>query len=161
MKRVMIILGIILLPLSAVAQPLQVRHLLRSCDTGREVTRIHLPPVLIRLVSWCVDDEETRHVLRNVSSLYLVTSEDSEFSQKSDFPTRVVNKLRNNNFEEMLIVNDKGERVVILMRENRRNVKEMVIAVDGDEDTVIYLKGRLDLNEIMESQDIHLAGINP
>ncbi len=160
MKRIIIILGIILLPLGAAAQPLQVRHLLRSCDTGKAVTRIHLSPLLIRMASWFVDDDETRQILRNVNSLYLVTSEDSEYSHNSNFPTRVINKLCNNNFEELLVANDKGEQVVILMRENRRNIKEMVIAVDGDEDTVVYLKGRLDLNEIMGSQDIHLTGMN-
>lgn len=160
MKRIIIILGIILLPLGAAAQPLQVRHLLRSCDTGKSVTRIHLPPVLIRMASWCIDEEETRHLLRNISSVYLVTSEDSEYSHNSDFPTRVVDKLRNNQFEDVLVTNDKGERVVILMRQNRRNIKEVVIAVDGDEDTVVYLRGRLDLNEIMDSQDIHLTGMN-
>ncbi|MFH0761332.1 MAG: DUF4252 domain-containing protein [Bacteroidota bacterium] len=160
MKRLIIILGIILLPLAVNAQPMSVRHLLRSCDPGREVIRIHLPSGLIRIASWFVDDEESRQVLRNITSLYLVASEDKDFSRESDFPSRVVQKLRNQSFEEMLLVNDQGERVTILMREKGQNRKEMVIAVDGDEDMVLYLKGRLNLQEILESEDINLGSID-
>ncbi|HBB91939.1 MAG TPA: hypothetical protein DC042_09525, partial [Bacteroidales bacterium] len=48
------------------------------------------------------------------------------------------------NFQTMMTVNDNGEKVSILMREKSRDRKEMIIAVDGDEDVVLYLKGKLD-----------------
>ena len=160
MKRSVLILCIILLPLTLSAQPASVRHLLRKCDPGKEVVRIHLPSGLIRMASWFVDDDETRLVLRNVKSLYLVTSEDKVFSRESDFPSRVVRKLRDLNFEDLLVINDQGERVTILMRETRRNCKEMVIAADGEEDVVLYLKGRLNLNEILNGRSLDLAGID-
>jgi hypothetical protein len=38
--------------------------------------------------------------------------------------------------------------------------KELLIAVDSDDDMVLYLKGKLDLQEIMESQDIKIGGVH-
>ena len=149
-----------ILPCVLGAQSLSIRHLLRSCDTGREVTRIHLPGILVRMASWFVDDEEGKIVLRNVRSLYVLVSEDKEFSAQSDFPTRVADRIREKNFEELMMVTDKDEKINILMRENPRNLKEMVITVDGDEDVVLYLKGKLDLQEILQSQGIELPGLS-
>jgi uncharacterized protein (UPF0218 family) len=160
MKRSFIMIALALLPLTLSAQTMSVRHLMRSCDTGRSVTRIFLPPVLIRFASCIVDDQETKNILKNVSSLYLVASEDRDFSRNSDFPSRVIARLKKQNYEEMLVANDGGEKIAILMKQKSHNRKEMVIAVDGDEDMVLYLKGKLDLSEMVSEHDLNLGGIN-
>jgi|GEM_PF-2507768 len=160
MKRSFIVIALALLPLMLSAQSMSMRHMMRSCDTGRSVTRIFLPPVLIKLASCLVDDQETRKILKNVNSLYLVASEDRVFSRNSDFPSRVISKLKKQNYEEMLVANDGGEKVSILMRQKSNDRKEMVIAVDGDEDMVLYLKGKLDLNEMMNDQNLNIGGIH-
>ena len=160
MKRLPILILLSLLPAALIAQPMSIRHLLRSCDTGKEVTRIHLPPVLIRMASWFVDEDETRDILRNVNSLYLVVAENNEYSRNSDFPSRVVTKLDGMNFQTMMTVNDNGEKVSILMREKSRDRKEMIIAVDGDEDVVLYLKGKLDFRELMNNETIKIGNVN-
>lgn len=160
MKRILTLLMIALLPVMMMAQPTSIRRMLRSCDTGKEVTRIHLPPLLMRMASWIVDDDEARHIIKNVNCLYLLASEDKEFSRQSDFPTTIVRKLKGKDFEEMLVVNDRGEKVTILLRETKRNRKELVIAVDGDEDVVLYLRGKLDLDEIMNGEHLSVAGVN-
>jgi hypothetical protein len=160
MKKISILTVALVIPVILSAQPASVRRILRSCDTGREVTRIHLPPVVFRLASWLVDDESDRRIVRNFRCLYVVTSEDREFSRKSDFPSRVVEKLRKGEFEEMLVAREKGEKVTILWRDRGPNRKEMIVAVDGDEDTVIYLRGRLDFEEIMKDESLDKIGLN-
>ena len=160
MKRLPILVLLSLLPAALVAQPMSIRHLLRDCDTGKEVRRVHLPPVLIRMASWFVDEDETRDILRNVNSLYLVTSENRDYSSNSDFPSRVVRKLDGMDFQTMMVVNDSGEKVSILMRERSRNRKEMIIAVDGDEDVVLYLKGKLDFREMMDHETLKIGNVN-
>jgi hypothetical protein len=112
------------------------------------------------MASWFVDEDETRDILRNVNSLYLVASENDEYSRNSDFPSRVVRKLDGMNFQTMLAVNDNGEKVSILMREKSRDRKEMIIAVDGDEDVVLYLKGKLDFRELMNHETIKIGNVN-
>lgn len=159
MKKLIIISLLAILPLTLTAQSLSIRHLLRSCDPGREVTRIHLPAILVRMASWFVDDEEGKMVLKNVRSLYLLVSEDKNFSAQSDFPSLVAGKMKEKNFEELMVVTDNGQKVNILMREGHRKLKEMVITVDSDEDVVLYLKGKLDLEEILRSQDLDLSEI--
>jgi hypothetical protein len=160
MKKLMTLIILSAIPVIMMAQSASIRHMLRKCDTGKEVTRIHLPPVLFRMASWFADDDDAKKVIRNIRSMYLVVSDDKEFSRESDFPTRVVHKLLDQNFEEMLVATDHGERVTILMREMSRNRKEMVIAVDGDDDVVIYLKGKLDLQEIIENEHINIGTVN-
>jgi len=59
-----------------------------------------------------------------------------------------------------MTVRDQGENVTILWRETTRNRKEMVIAVDGEEDVVLYLKGKLNLNEILNNSDIKEGNVN-
>ncbi len=160
MKRLPILILLSLLPAALIAQPMSIRHLLRGCDTGKEVVRIHLPPVVLRMATWFVDEDETRDILRNVNSLYLVASENNEYSRNSDFPSRVVRKLDGMNFQTMMTVNDNGEKVSILMREKSRHRKEMIIAVDGNEDVVLYLKGKLDFREMMDHENLKIGNVN-
>ena len=161
MKKLIIISLMAVLPGVLGAQSLSIRHLLRSCDPGKEVTRIHLPAVLVRMASWFVDDEGGKAVLRNVRTLYVLASEDKEFSAQSDFPTRIADRMKEKNFEELMVVSDKGDKINILMRESPRNLKEMVITVDGgEEDVVLYLKGKLDIQEILQGKGIELTGVS-
>lgn len=160
MKRISTLLFIMMIPLIIMAQSSSIRRLFRSCDQGKEVTRVHVPHFVLHMASWFMDDKDARHIVKDIRSVYLLVSENKEFSSQSDFPSGVVRELQRKDFNQLLVANDKGEKVTILLREKSRNRKEMVIAVDGNEDVVLYLKGKLDLQELFRNENMKIGGIN-
>jgi hypothetical protein len=50
---------------------------------------------------------------------------------------------KNGDLEELLVVRDGNEQVTIFGKANEDSIEEMLILVGGDDNAIIYLKGRL------------------
>jgi len=135
------------------------RQMFRSYDPGKEVKRIHIPSCMTCMASWFVDDVETRQLLRKIKSVYVMAAEDEAFSKESHFPTEIAKKLKKKHFEEMMVVNSDGDNINILYRDLMRDRKEFVIAVDGDEDVLVYIKSKIDLSELAKLGDFGVKGV--
>ena len=159
MKKLLIPIILLSLPIFLQAQSCSMRSMFRSYDPGTEVTRIHIPSCLTSIACWFVDDDETRHLLRKIKSVYVMSSEDKSFSKESNFPSEIAKKLKKRNFEEMMVVKSEGDNVNILYRELKRDRKEFVITVDGDEDAMVYIKSKIDLAELSKLGDFGVKGV--
>ena len=159
MKKILIPLFLFSLPIFLQAQSCSMRTMFRSYDPGKEVTRVHIPSCLTSMAGWFVDDDETRHLLKKIKSVYVMSSEDEDFSKESNFPSEIARKLKKRNFEEMMTVKSEGDNVNILYRELSRDRKEFVITVDGDEDAMVYIKSKIDLAELSKLGDFGLKGV--
>jgi len=160
MKKIFLSALLITVPFMLFAQSPSIRHMFRSYDPGKEVRRIHIPSVLTTFASWFVDDDETRYLLKNIKSVYVLASEDSDFSKESGFPTEIATRLKELNFEEMMVVNSKGEKINILMRDKTRKKNEFVIAIDGDEDAVVYIRSKMELGDFLSNGDFSLEDLH-
>jgi len=159
MKKILITLALISAPLLIFAQSPSMRHMFRSYDPGKEVKRIHIPAILTTFASWIVDDDDARFLLKNIKSIYVLATEDNDYARESNFPSEIASKLKNRNFEEMMVVDSEGDKVNILMRQGSRKKSEFVIAVDGDEDAVVYIRSKMDLGELLSQGDFAMNGI--
>ena len=158
MKKFVIITLILSFPVLLQAQSCSMRRMFRSYDPGKEVTRIHIPSCLTCIGSWFVDDAETKYLLKQIKSVYVMASEDEDFSRDSNFPSAIAQRLKKRNFEEMMAVNSDGDKVNMLYREKSRKRKEFVIAVDGNEDALIYIRSKVDLAELANLGDLGIKG---
>ncbi len=159
MKKFVIIILILSFPVFLQAQSCSIRRMFRSYDTGKEITRIHIPSCMTRMGSWFVDDADTKYLLKQVKSIYVMASEDEGFSNNSNFPSEIARNLQKRDFEEMMVVNSEGDKVKILLRESGKKRKEFVISVDGKDDALIYLRTKIDLAELAELGDFGGLGI--
>jgi hypothetical protein len=109
--------------------------------------------------SWFVDDADAKYLLKQIKSVYVMTSEDETFAKESDFPSEIARKLKKRNFEEMMVVNSDGDKVDMLFREKGKK-KEFVIAVNGDEDALVYIRSKVDLSELANLGDLGIKGVD-
>ena len=106
-----------------------------------------------------MDEPEAKFLLKQVKSVYVMASEDEVFAKESNFPAEIARKLKKKNFEEMMVVNSDGNKVDILFRQKGKK-KEFVIAVDGDEDALVYIRSKVDLAELANLGDLGIKGVN-
>ena len=164
MKKIFLSILLISAPLILFAQSPSMRQMFRSYDPGKEVKRIHIPSILTTFASWFVEDDDARYLLKNIKSVYVLASEDSDFAKESNFPSEIAYRLKRRNFEEMMVVDSDGDKVNILMREKTPKKNEFVIAVDGDDDAVVYIRSKMSLGELLSNGDfgmdeLHLGDV--
>ena len=159
MKKLIIPLILLMLPVFVNAQSCSMRRMFRSYDPGKEVTRIHIPSCLTTLTSWFVDEPEAKYLLKQIKSIYVLSSEDEAFSKESDFPSKIAKKLKSKNFEELMAIKSDGEQVDMLVRKKGKK-NEFVIAVNGEEDAMIYIRTKGDLAELANLGKLGIKGVD-
>ena len=158
MKKLLFVFILISAPTFLFSQSCAMRSMFRSYDPGKEVKRIHIPSCLTTCASWFVDDADAKMILKQIKSVYVMASEDKEFSRESNFPSEIARKLKKRNFEEMMTVNSEGDKVDMLVRQRGKKRNEFIIAVDGDEDVMVYIRSKLELSELLSKGDFGFGG---
>ena len=158
MKKILIPILLIAFPVFIQAQSCSIRQMFRSYDPGEKVTRVHIPSCLTTIATWFVDDADTKYLLKQIKSIYVMASNDKVFSSESDFPSEIAKNLKKRDFEEMMTVNSEGDKVDILFREKGKN-KEFVIAVNGDDDALVYIRSKIDLADLAKLDDLGIKGL--
>lgn len=159
MKKFVIITLILSFPVLLQAQSCSIRRMFRSYDPGKEITRVHIPSCLTCMSSWFVDEPDAKFLLKQIKSIYVMVSEDQAFCEDSNFPAEIARKLKKRDFQEMMKVNSSGDKVNVLFRE-RGKKKEFVIAVDGNEDALVYIRSKVDLSELANLGDLGIKGVD-
>ncbi|MEA1877420.1 MAG: DUF4252 domain-containing protein [Bacteroidota bacterium] len=144
MKKFLIILLCVSLPLVSIAQPSSVRKVFRKYGHKDGVVKICLPGVVMGFAALFVDDKETAKMLRGVNSIKILTAGEAAGFQDVNFVDEFLDNFRSRSFEELLTVKDGKDDVAIYMKEGKRNKKELLIVAGGPNDnTIIYLKGKV------------------
>ena len=144
MKKIVFLLLIACLPVTAFSQPWSVRKAFHRYGHSEGVTRVTVPGVVIRMASWMVDDAETEALLKGIKKVKVLVAEGDENLVNPEFTAKVMQEIQQNKFEEMLTVNDQEDQVGIFIREGRNHNKELVLFANGkNENTIVYLKGKI------------------
>lgn len=109
------------------------------------VTTISVPGWLIHTAAmWGDMDREERDLLRSIDKVKVLTIEDKELNARSNLHAEFYEKVRKRgDLEELLVVRDGNEQVTIFGKTDDDTIKEMLILIGGDENAIVYLKGRL------------------
>jgi len=109
------------------------------------VTTITVPGWLIHTASmWGDLDREERDLLRSIDKVKILTIEDKELNARSNLHKEFYESVRKRgDLEELLVVRDGNEQVTIFGKADEESIEEMLILVGGDDNAIIYLKGRL------------------
>jgi len=109
------------------------------------VTTITVPGWLIHSVAmWGDLDREERDLLRSIDKVKILTIEDRELNTRSNLHKEFYESVRKRgDLEELLVVRDGNEQVTIFGKADEDSIEEMLILVGGDDNAIIYLKGRL------------------
>jgi len=114
------------------------------------VTSITIPGWAIGLASTFGDlDEEERELLDNIDKVKVLTIEDNDLNARVNLHEEFYSKINSDNsFEELLVVREDGENITIFGKMDENVIREMIILVGGNDNTMVYLKGEIKPEQI-------------
>ena len=109
------------------------------------VTSITVPGWAIRLAArWGDLDKNERELLQSIDKVKILTIEDKDLNARSNLHKEFYSAVRENSeMEELMVVRDGNDHVTIFGIADENSIKELLILVGGDDNAMVYVKGRL------------------
>ncbi len=159
MKRLIFILSIVLAGVTLSAQTIGTNNLYQKYRGQKGVVSLYLPGFVMKFAANIADlDEEEDELLRSVRSIRVLTIEDTEKFQGVNFVKESRIKPGQGGFETLIQVCEDGEDVLIMGKEKRGKLKELLVVVGGDENVLVHIRGRM--NADMLGSISNIAGLD-
>lgn len=131
------------------AQSLASEMLYQKYRGEEGVVSIWLPGIAMKLAASIADLEHEEAVfLRSIRSMRVLTIEDNALYPGVNFVREANIHTGRNGYEVMVQVTSDGEDVLILGREKRGKLKDMLILVGGEDNVMVHIKGRMQADMI-------------
>lgn len=141
------------------AQTLATERLYQKYRGGEGVVSIWIPGALMKFAASVADLEaEEEALLRSIRSIRVLTIEDTSRYPGVNFTREANIKNPGNGYQILVQVSDSGEDVLILGREKRGKLKDLLVLVGGNDNVLVHIKGRL--NADMMGSIAQVAGLN-
>lgn len=160
MNKLMIITFALLISLSSFAGD-SFDKLYSKYSGDEEITSVNLSKSLISIMSNFIGDDDVaaQELLNNVESLKLLISEKSDSKLSADAHAFV----KSGKYEDLVKVNDGGNKVRIMVQENGDIIKDVVALVESeDEFIIINLTGNInpkEVGKVLKTLDIKVEGL--
>lgn len=161
MSRTYPILLIALITLLSCSSNLVVSNAFHKYKHQDGVVSITVPGWIIDLGTAIADlSPEEKAMMRQIDKVKVLTIEDPGLNQQVNFYEEYYHRIRSKKgYEDLVMVREDNEDIGILGRFDGDIVRELIVLVGGDENTIVYLKGRLDpslLKSLMNEADGHV-----
>lgn len=105
------------------------------------IISLWIPGIAMKLAASIADlEEEEETLLRSIKSIRILTIEDTKLYPDVNFTKEVNIQQGHNGYRLLLQVNDSGEDIMILGREKRGKLKDILILVGGDDNVMVHIK---------------------
>jgi hypothetical protein len=150
MKREILILTMLLAVfVNAAAQKNPVDELFDRYSGKDGVTTVYISSRMLNLFSGLnKDDKEAAEVIGRLSSIMIMSVDDSLLNGKVNFHNELGNRLNYKEFEELMVVRDGSDIVRFLIKESGTRVTELLMVTGGSSNTLISIRGDIDLKSI-------------
>ncbi len=152
MKRIALIVIAAAFPALMAAQNSAVDKLFNKYKGKEGVTTVQISPELFQIMN-AMEIEEVEDAdipFDKVSSVKILTIEDTEAYQGVNFFDEIEKDLNVEDYAEVMTVNDGSETVRMWMKAENANVKEFLLIVGGDDNVLIYITGNFNMNDLEE-----------
>lgn len=144
MKKYILILLCVALPLASIAQPNSVRKVFRKYGLKEGVVKISIPGIVMDFAAMFVDDAETKKMLKGINKIKVLATDDDFSNANYNFASEALEHFKAQSFEKLLTVRSDDDNVAIYMKEGKRNRKELLIIAGGkDGSVIVYIKGKV------------------
>jgi len=159
MKRYVAILAALTITILSSAQTFETEKLYQKYRGEKGVVSLYIPGFVMKFAASVADlDYPEEQFIRSIRSVRVLTIEESDRFPDVNF-TREANITSGRNGYEVLVqVSDGTEDILIMGRERRGKLKDMIILVGGDDNVMVQIKGRL--NADIVSSIAGIAGID-
>lgn len=104
---------------------------------------------LLDLLAYVDDDMKELEKLR-IDNIKILSVEDPALNAQVNFYSEIVPRLKLNDYVRLLNIEDENEQVIILNKKNRRGLQEFILITGGNENTLIYIEGDLNLARLIK-----------
>lgn len=114
----------------------------------RNADYVNLSPFLMKLGNLFAGQDEDAWMMKKVKSMRVLDLEECTPHVKERFHKRV-DKLNLKGYDELMRINDEGEKVRVLMKMEKETIRELLLVCTGGEDcTLVQVKGKFTKDDI-------------
>ena len=145
MKRLLLATFCLIAGISLYAQTAELNHLYDTYRGEEDVISLYIPGFACRLAARVgeVGFEEEK-LLNSIRSIRLQVVENKEINQRVNYVRDFSTGRAGREYIPMLEVHEGDQDVLILAKLREDAVKELVILVGGEENVMVWIKGRMD-----------------
>lgn len=153
MKRIIAIAALLLLACTVNAQ--SAKNIYKRYSDEKDVSAVYISPLMFKLIGKIPNmklgegDTDLTPIIRSLSGMYLIESENREVSAKlKDDVTKMV---KSGEYELMMEVKDSGETVNVFTSGKGDNLSDfLLLSFEGEECTFINLNGNMSRSKLEE-----------
>lgn len=109
---------------------------------------VNISPFLMKLGKLFAGQDEDARMVKKVKSMRVLDLEDCTPRVKERFHKRV-NKLNLDGYDELMRINDDGDKVRVLMKMKKETIRELLLVCTGGEDcTLVQINGKFTKDDI-------------
>ena len=145
MKKLVFAAFSLIIGINLYSQTFELDHLYNTYRGEEDVISIYIPGFACRLAA-SIGEMETQEqeLLRSIKSVRIQVIENKEINRTVNYARAFSGNKSARGYFPMLEVHDKGEDVLILARQKEDAIRELVILVGGEENVMVWVKGRMD-----------------
>ncbi|MBI9053237.1 MAG: DUF4252 domain-containing protein [Bacteroidales bacterium] len=137
MKRILAVIIVIAISTSTILAQETLRDVVKDYQNRNSEFTLVIPSFLLKMgLAFGDVDADEREVLEHIDDMKIVICEKG--FNKSDF-TMLENGIKNGNFEELMTVNDGGDKVRMIINQKSKRKSEMLMLVEDGSENVLLL----------------------
>jgi hypothetical protein len=82
-----------------------------------------------------------------ISSLRVLTVQDSLLNNKLNFYTEIVPKINRSGYEELMTVKHKGQKAILLCKKDKKRITEVLFVSGGNKNVMVEITGSMSLEQ--------------
>lgn len=162
-KLFLLMAGMLMVPALTRAQKDPVDRLFEKYSGKEGYTTVYITSKMFSLFSEAnVDDPEFNDLVNNLKSIRILATDDANLTDKNvNFYDEVMNDLPVDEYEELMVVQEKDQKLKFLVKEQDGRITELLlVAGGGGDNTLIDIRGNIDLKKVAEiSKMINIEGL--
>lgn len=152
MKKLFLLAMFVCLALAGQAQVNPIDEMFDKYSEKEGFTTVYISSKLLGMfVPKDAKDEEGKDIIGRLTSIRILTVEDSLLNKSVNFYKELSNKVNLKDYEELMVVKEGSDMTKFLVRQKGDRISELLVLTGGpDGNTLISIKGDLDLKTISE-----------
>ncbi len=118
---------------------------------------------LISKIDIQTNDEDlkaTKEMMNKLDGVQILTRDKDLNENKVNFYKEILSDFSSDGYSELMRVKEKNQKVLFLIKEKNSRITELVVVVGGNDNTLISIRGDIDLKTISKlSKSMNIKGL--
>lgn len=132
-----------------------IHSLFNEFSNEKNAEYVNVSPFLMKLGAFFAGNDQENQIVRHIRSIRVLDLEACSSHVKSRFQKKAA-RLHLDGYEEWMRINNHGEKVRLLVKNQRKAIRELLILCTGDQDcTLVHINGKFtskDIDQLVDSE---------